>query len=114
MDQLIPLTTAPNQTWPLTVTIDGNVVNLVIEIHYNSMAGYWWMQIQDTNGNILADLLPLITGSYPAANILGQLSYLGLGSAYILNLGQSLLDYPDNTNLGTAFILVWSDTANVL
>jgi hypothetical protein len=74
------------------------------------MAGYWVMSVYDANGNLLVDSIPMITGWYPAANILAQQGYLAIGSAYILNLGNSQTDYPGSNNLGSDYVLVWSDS----
>jgi hypothetical protein len=46
----------------------------------------------------------------PSANILGQYSYLKIGSAYLLNVGNISSEGPDETNLGTDWKLAWSDT----
>ena len=41
--------------------------------------------VYDRNGNLLVDSVPMLTGYYPAANLLCQFVYLGIGSAYIIN-----------------------------
>jgi len=75
------------------------------------MANYWVATIADVStGQIILDSLPLVTGQYPAANLLGQYAYLGLGSAVVLNMENSPLDYPDSETLGTIFLLAWGDT----
>ena len=69
------------------------------------------MSVKDRKTNILLiDSLPLITGSYPAADLFAQYKYLGLGSAVIIKTGSLLMDYPNNTNLGTDFVLAWGDS----
>lgn len=75
------------------------------------MSQYWVMQVSDSLGNVLISSVPLLTGSYPAANILAQFGYLNIGSAYIINLGQVSDDYPNSTELGNNFILLWDDNA---
>lgn len=110
-NQIIPLTTDANQTFQTTVAVGSKNIALSLAIHYNEMAGYWVMSIADPATNtILLDSIPLITGGYPAANVLGQYSYLGIGSAYVIKTSAVSLDYPDSTDLGTDFVLVWSDT----
>jgi hypothetical protein len=52
----------------------------------------------------------LITGFYPAANLLQQYGYLAIGSAFILNTGNAESDFPSEANL-TQFSLLWGDTA---
>jgi hypothetical protein len=69
------------------------------------------MGIADVNNNILISEVPLLTGTYPAANILGQFQYMNIGSAYLLNVsnGSTTLDYPNGQDLGTDFVLLWGD-----
>ena len=106
----IPLTTDPNQTFSVTVPVNGENRNLILNIRYNGVAGYWFMSIKDkVTGNLLIDSLPLITGDYPSGDLLGQYEYLGLGSWTIVKKGTVLTDYPDDTNLGTDFLLIAGD-----
>ena len=109
-DNLIPLTTAPNQTFTAVLNVNNAILRLNLTIRYNEMATYWVMTIADQNNNVLLDSIPLLTGTWPAANILQQYQYLNIGSAYVINAGsQTLYDYPNITDLGTDFVLVWSD-----
>ncbi|HBC94305.1 MAG TPA: hypothetical protein DCZ10_15760 [Pelotomaculum sp.] len=101
----IPLTSDPSQNFTCTIPVDGRNITLRFRINYNDIAGYWWMSITDSSGALLIDSLPLLTGQ----NILGQYQYLGIGSAYLYNNGSSE-DNPDNTNLGTDFLLIWGDS----
>lgn len=109
--QVIPLDPSPNQTFQIELYIDGELRLLQFFIRYNEMADYWVMNISDpSTGETLVDSIPFITGAYPAANLLGQHAYLGLGSAFIIQAGEVSLDYPDDTDLGTDFLLLWSDS----
>jgi hypothetical protein len=108
---IIPLTAAPNQSLVINPMVDGTPITLTLVLDFNEMAQYWVMAIFDVTGDLLLSSIPLITGSYPAANILGQYGYMGIGAAYIINASNSTLDYPNNTDLGTDFILIWGDTA---
>ena len=108
--QVIPLTTAPNQTLQPTLNVDGKSLTLNLALSYNRMAGYWVMTIRDSQGNMVLDSIPLLVGQPPANNILGQFGYLAIGSAYIVNATGAAMDSPDDTNLGSDFLLVWSDT----
>jgi hypothetical protein len=110
MSQVIPLTASPNQSFAVTLQVDGKPLTLNLVISWSAMAGYWTMSISDVNDVLLLDSIPLITGWYPAANILCQYEYLQIGSAFILNDGNSESDYPGSTDLGTAFSLLWDDT----
>lgn len=111
LGQVIPLTTAPQQNFSSTLQVDGSPITLNFEVKWNSMAGYWTMAISDANNNLLVDSMPFITGWYPAANMLAQSNYLKIGAAYILNNGNVTSDYPGVSDLGSAFSLLWADTA---
>ena len=106
----IPLTNDPNQTFSITLPVNGVNRNLVISLNYNVFADYWTMCIKEkVTGKILIDSLPLTTGEYPSADLLGQFEYLGIGTAIIIKNGVTDSDYPNNTNLATQFTLVWGD-----
>lgn len=109
-DQVIPLTSSPAQNFSVQLQVDGNPLTLNLGINWSTMAGYWTMTISDALNDLLLDSVPLITGWYPAANILAQYGYLAIGSAYILNSGNSNSDYPGIDDLGSAFVLLWGDT----
>lgn len=109
MNQIIPLTNAPNQTLTVNLSVNNTALTLTLSINYMEVGQYWVMQISDANGKQLLVDVPLLTGGYPAANVLGQYQYLRIGSAYVLNVAQSTVDYPDSNNLGTDFVLLWGD-----
>lgn len=138
--QVIPITNSPNQTFTAQLDIDGAPLTLNISINFNEMAGYWILSISDVNDNLLVDSIPMITGSYPAGNLLEQQKYLNIGSWYVVNvsnltvevgsevgygeggygfglyggeIGQGGIDYPNSTNLGTDFQLWVDDTPAV-
>jgi len=135
--QQVPVTNAPNQKFTASLQVDVSTLYLNLAIRYNEMAGYWVMDISDSNNNLLVASTPLITGLWPAGNLLQQQAYLRIGSAYIVNVSNKVpigtkglgygeggygegpyggipgfagVDYPDNTNLGTDFQLWWGDT----
>ena len=111
MSQLIPLTTDPQQTLSVTLNVDGGVLRLQLYVYFSEMAQYWLMNVSDSAGNLLLASVPMVTGSWPSANLLAQYGYLAIGSAYIINAGNVDNDYPDETQLGSAFLLLWDDTA---
>lgn len=111
MAQIIPLTTSPNQSLNVALNVDGNVLRLRLTIYFSEMAQYWTMDISDAAGNALVSSVPLITGDWPAANVLAQYGYLKIGSAFVINVGQVSDDYPNADELGNAFVLLWDDTA---
>ncbi len=108
----IPLTSDPNQSLRVTIPVDGENLTLRLSLSYNDNAGYWTMSItDDLTDKVLVSSVPLYSGKYPAANLLGQYSYLRIGSAWVVKVNQDVKsDYPDDTNLGTDFLLVWGDT----
>jgi len=105
MAQIIPLSNAPNQTLSVALNVDGAVLRLNLFITYSEMAQYWLMSIFDSRNNLILSSIPLITGSWPAANLLQQQGYLKI------NLGQVQDDYPTASELGSGFLLLWGDTA---
>lgn len=111
MSQVVPLTNAPFQTLNVSLNVDGSVLRLGLDVYYSEMAQYWVMDIYDASGKLILSSLPMLTGSWPAANLLAQYGYLKIGSAYLINLGQVPDDYPNANELGNAFLLVWDDTA---
>lgn len=112
VDQVVPLTPVMNQSMSITLSIDNKNVTLGLTFIYNTPGGYWYMSITDDSGNMLLDGVPLVTGDYPAANILDQYSYLGIGSAYVVSTSANLDGIPSENNLGTDYYLVWSDTVS--
>jgi hypothetical protein len=111
MAQIIPLTNAPNQSMGVSLNVDGKVLRLNLSIFYNEMAQYWVLDIADSSNNLLLSSVPLITGSWPAANLLEQQSYLKIGSWFLINLGQVPDDYPNAFELGNNFLLLVDNTA---
>lgn len=107
---IVPLTTNPQQNFKITLPIDGKNLTFFLTIRYNGIAQYWWMSIFDSNNNLLLDSIPLVTGNYPAANILQQYQYMNIGSAYVINVANSSNIIPDTSDLGTDFILIFTDT----
>lgn len=109
-DQIIPLDAAPNQSFKVTVNVGARQVSLGVTLRYSEPAAYWVMTLVDEAGNLLLDSVPLVTGQFPAANILGQYQHLEIGSAYVVNASSvPAPDYPNNLDLGTDFLLAWGD-----
>jgi len=103
----IPLTSDPDQNFICTIPVDNKNITLKLRVRFNTAGNYWTLSIMDPKtGNSILDNIPLVTGT----DILGQYEYLNLGSAAIINVGNSTMDSPDSTNLGTDFILIWGNT----
>ncbi|MHB1865554.1 MAG: phage baseplate plug family protein [Candidatus Saccharimonadales bacterium] len=115
---VLPITAGTNQTFTSTLPVNGGNVTLTFTFTWNAQGGYWWATITDAGGDLLLDGVPVTTGRYPAANILRQYQYLGIGSAYLVPNSATLPDNPDFTDLGTSttagsqtFSLIWSDSS---
>jgi hypothetical protein len=108
--QTIPLVQAPNQSFTIQLTVDGNPLTLNLTLSFSAMSGWWQLGIANAQNAVLVASVPLVTGFYPCANLLAQYGYLAIGSAFLLNTGNSPDDYPGVNDL-TNFSLLWSDTA---
>jgi len=105
----IPLDSAPDQEFRVTVGVNDENIPLVIRLRYNTEGAFWHMDITDGNtSEMLISNVPLVTGEYPAADLLRQFQYLGLGTAVILPMtDKTASDRPGRFDLGTDFVLVW-------
>lgn len=109
----IPVSSLPDQSMLVTIPVDGSNLYLALRIRYNTEGGYWFMAVSDAKTQkLLIDNVPLLTSSsLPSNDILSSYRYLGLGSAFVAKADKTSLDHPDDTTLGTSFLLVWGDTA---
>ncbi|HJX54078.1 MAG TPA: hypothetical protein VJ801_15025 [Polyangia bacterium] len=110
MSQIVDLTNAPNQRLRVALNVNGGSLTLNLRLYYNTQGGFWVLDISDQTDNLLVASVPLITGSWPAANILAPYAHLGIGSAFVINQSGAARDWPDDTGLGTDFVLIWDDT----
>jgi len=109
--KMIPLIPGANQSLECTLPVDDKNITLSFRFTYNRVAEYWFMSIADASTNaLLLDAVPLVTGIYPAADLLGQYQYLGIGSATIVVVDSSERGIPAFPTLGSQFYLVWTDT----
>ena len=107
---VVPLSALPNQAFTAQLTVDGASLVLNLVLSWSYMAGYWVLDVFSAQGALLLSGLPLVTGAYPAANLLAQYGYLNIGSAFLLDAGDPAA-LPTSANLGTTFYLLWGDTA---
>jgi hypothetical protein len=107
--QIVPLSTAPNQSLSVALSINGQSVNLKLKVSYNQQGGFWVMDIADHYGNPFICSVPLVTGAWPAGNILEPYTYLDIGSAFLINQNGVASDWADSSNLGSDFVLLWGD-----
>lgn len=107
----IPVTSAPDQSFAVTVEIDGKNKNFGCRLRYNTVGNYWFLTISDgKTDEILVDDIPILCGIYPYADLLKPYRYKGLGSMFIVPAKDRSPDRPDSTNLGTDYYLLWGDT----
>lgn len=107
----IPITNAPNQTLGVTVPVDGENKSFVLNLNYNSMAKYWECTIRDFDTeDVIISRLPLLSSQFNFANLLGQFSHLEIGSIIIAIIEGNGTSMPNDTDLGTGYIMVWGDT----
>ena len=107
----IPLTADPNQVFAVSLPVNGRNLDLILELRYNTEAGYWTMDVFDNKHNPLLAAIPMLTGMHPSADLLGQYQYLGIGSAVIVPSGHTTSGQPNDQNLGTEFFLLWGDNS---
>lgn len=108
--QIVPLQNANNQKFSVQLTLNNKALTLGLQLNYSEMAGYWMFSIYNSVGTLLLSNLPLITGWWPAANILAQYEYLKIGEVFLLNTGNAVSDYPVQSNL-SSFSLLWDDNS---
>lgn len=110
--KVIPLTPGKNQSITCTLPVDGANLTLALTLTWNGMGNYWFMSITNpATQTLILDGVPLLPGDYPAGNILGQYAYLGIGSAFLVPASTAAAqNNPTSDNLGSDYLLVWSDT----
>ena len=106
----IPIDTTPDSIQTFKLSLEGGArnINIRLSLHYSDIFGLWRAKIVDnTSDAVLLDSLPLV----PGINLLGQYKYLNIGEAYIVATTSTDLMMPDNTTLGSTFVLVWGDNS---
>lgn len=104
---IVPLTNQPysEQEFKLTLKNRRNI-NIKLKLRYNDLCADWTAEVIDNSTRkTMIDTLPLV----PGVNLLGQFGYLNIGEAYVIPKTDTELMMPDNTTLGSVFVLVWGD-----
>lgn len=111
MFQIIPTPESLNERQTVTVEVDGIKRRLQLRFRYFETLSIWHMSIYNPDtGACMAESIPVLSGLYPAADLLGPYGSLGIGSACIMPLVKSpTTENPSKTNFGTEFALVWGD-----
>ena len=106
MFQALDIKSEYNKKHIVSLEINGERIELEIFMEYNAIAGYWVATIKDMQKNeYVATSLPVLSGQ----NILGQMEYLKIGIALVLPISDKNPDQLNDKNLGTDFMVVWSD-----
>ncbi|KMO85840.1 hypothetical protein AB840_11215 [Megasphaera cerevisiae DSM 20462] len=107
MLSIVPLSGVPNHTFTTTIYVDETNIKLTLTTTYNEIAGYWVLDIGDSEGTLLVTCIPLI----PGYNILEQYAYLEIGAAYIVPKQKVQEVWPDYDTLTSNWYLIWGNTA---
>lgn len=108
-NQIINVTSAPNQRFSVSLAVNGGTINLQLSLSFNAMGEFWVLNIFTPSGIPIMLSVPLVTGVWPAANILSPFQYLNIGSCYVINVTGADADLPGATSLGSDFTLLWGD-----
>lgn len=113
----IPLDKGPNQSFLIMLPINKKNVKLLLDIGFKEVCNYWTMTIKNPQTKeVILSNIPLLNGGMDrkSANILRQFQHLNLGSAFVVKTTEVDIDSPDDSSLGTDFVLVWGDNYDIL
>lgn len=106
----IPLTNSPNQTFNITVPVNGENKDFTINLNYSEIADYWTIDISDTlTEQMIICGIPLLESYNDFANLLIQQGYLEIGSIFIVAMQETKSCRPDDKDIGQKYLLVWGD-----
>jgi hypothetical protein len=108
----VPVKSSPDQQFNIIMPLAGINTAFKVRLRYNTIADYWVLTLSDKSGNLIVDSLPLVTGVASAVNLFGQFQHLGIGGMAIVKMGNNSLDYPNDSTLGTDFMMLWGDFAD--
>lgn len=111
MYQIIPPPSSLNERKTVTVDVDESKHTLQLRFRFIETLGLWHMSIYNPRtGSCMAEYIPLLSGLYPASDLLGPFGALGIGSACIVPLVKvPITPNPSKTNFGSEYALVWGD-----
>lgn len=105
MFSIIPFQGIPNHKFSAKVPIDGGNTLLKFHMKYNELAQYWLVDIYKNDAMVYAGL-PLV----PGQNILEQVGYLGIGSAWIVPRSRVMEQWPSAATLASDWYVIWGDS----
>lgn len=109
----VPVTSAPNQSFFMTTTINNKNLSLEFFLSYRNDT-YWTMDIKNRETGVMyLSNVPLLPADDPAQNVIEAFESLEIGVAYIVQTDNLVADGPDGNNLGTSWTLVWDDNLEV-
>lgn len=102
----IPLTSTPYAQYTFKLTLGKKNINILLKLRYYDLYELWVADVCDnSSGDTLINGLPLV----PGIDLLGQYSYLDIGSAYVVSIEPTTQEQPDSETLGSKWLLVWGD-----
>lgn len=106
----IPLTNSPNQTFKVTIPVNGENMQFKFKLWYNYQAGYWLFTAINlkTNSEIFSNL-PLLTSKGKFANIISQLDYMGIGICVMVPVADPRGSMANDLDIGKGYVMVWGD-----
>ena len=111
--QIVNLNNAPNQLMAVSLQLSGKTVRVQVELSWNRIGSFWVASVYDQAGNPLVTSLPLLTGDWPAGNLMAPFDYLGIGTWCMINQNGAATDWPNAQNLGVGFVLLVDDNKPV-
>ena len=105
MFSIVPFQATPNHKFSAKVPLDGGNTLLKFRMTYNDIAGYWLVDIYK-NDLLVYSALPLV----PGQNILEQVGYLGVGSAWIVPRSRVQDQWPSMVTLESDWYVIWGDS----
>jgi hypothetical protein len=112
MNNTIPIQSQPNQTFTVTVEVNGINSTYLINCVYRDKLGYWTMDISDFNTNaMLLSNVPLLSfgNADGNADIFRQMAYMQIGSLFVIKTVNTTEDSPSYNTISTDYSIVWGD-----
>lgn len=106
----IPLNNQPNQSFNVSIPLAIKNIVLSFFAKFNTISGYWEIDISNgATGEQLIFGLPLLSGLYPAANLIEAFGHLDIGAAYVTPLHDDAPAIPGENSWGVDYVFVWDD-----
>ena len=105
----IPIDPGEDQQFNITVEVGEENVSLILHLSYNTEGDFWRMDVSSADTEeMLISGVSLLTSEFPAADILEQFEYIGIGQAIVLKMTDDAEgDFPNLENIDTDYVLFW-------